>query len=148
MAKSLGATVAGTASAENRDFVLSLGASQHINYKKEKFEEMLHDFDFVLDTIGGDYIDRSLKILKPGGTIVCIPSGSSENIVEKAARSGMKGLRFMVHSNGAEMKEIAGLLESGEVRPYILKEYAFSEIQDAHLQIETGATRGKIVVIP
>jgi len=147
MARSLGASTTGTASFENKDFVLSLGASQFVNYKKEKFEDSLNGFDFVLDTIGGDYIDRSLKVLKPGGTIVCIPSGSAENIVEKASESGMKGLKFLVHSNGADMKEIAGLMERGEVKTFILKEFALSEIQDAHLQIETGNTKGKVVVV-
>jgi NADPH:quinone reductase-like Zn-dependent oxidoreductase len=101
----------------------------------------------VLDTIGGDYTDRSLKVLKRGGTIVCIPSGASEGIDEKAAKSGMKGLRFMVQSNGADMKEIAGMLEKRQIKTLISKEFTLEEIQAAHLQIETGKTRGKIVVV-
>jgi NADPH:quinone reductase-like Zn-dependent oxidoreductase len=59
----------------------------------------------------------------------------------------MKGLKFLVHSNGADMKEIAGLMERGEVKTFILKEFALSEIQEAHLQIETGNTKGKVVVV-
>jgi NADPH:quinone reductase-like Zn-dependent oxidoreductase len=142
----LGLYVAGTSSGKNRDFVLNLGASQHVDYEKERFEEVLHDFDFVLDTIGGEYIDRSLKVLKPGGTIICIPSGASDHLEEKAANAGMKGLRFLVKSNGADLKEVADLLEKGMIRSFVSKVFPFDEIRAAHLQIETGRTKGKIVV--
>jgi NADPH:quinone reductase-like Zn-dependent oxidoreductase len=80
-AKHLGAYVIGTSSAANRDFVLSLGADEHIDYRNQAFEEVLDQIDFVLDSIGGDYIDRSLKVMNDGGTIVCIPSGSNETVV-------------------------------------------------------------------
>ncbi|HLP74118.1 MAG TPA: NADP-dependent oxidoreductase, partial [Bacteroidales bacterium] len=75
MCRYLGAHVTGTASAKNREFILSLGASAHIDYENEAFETMIHDVDFVLDCIGGSYIDRSMKVLRRGGTIVTIPSG-------------------------------------------------------------------------
>ena len=146
MAKHLGYYVAGTSSGMNREFVLSLGASQHVDYQKERFEDILHDFDFVLDTIGGDYVDRSLKVLKPGGTIICIPSGASGNFTEKAEKARMKGLPFHVRSDGKNMKEIAGLLEKGVVRSFVSKVFSADEIQAAHLQIETGKTKGKIAV--
>ena len=63
----LGAHVIGTSSAENKDFVLSLGADEHVDYKKQPLEEAIHEADFVLDTIGGDNIDASLAIAKKGG---------------------------------------------------------------------------------
>lgn len=146
MAKHLGLYVACTSSGKNKDFVLSLGASLHIDYEKEKFEDVLHDFDFVLDTIGGDYIDRSIKVLKPGGTIICIPSAAAEKLGEKASNAGMTGLHFMVQSDGKNMKEIAGLLEKGLIRSFVSKVFLPDEIQAAHLQIETGKTKGKIVI--
>jgi NADPH:quinone reductase-like Zn-dependent oxidoreductase len=146
MSAYLGAEVTGTASSENRDFVLGLGASFHVDYEKQKFEEVLSDMDFVLDTIGGDYIDRSLKVLKPGGTIICIPSSASENIVDKAAARGMKGSRFLVISDGTGMREIAGLLKEGKIKSFISGKFSFEEFQSAHMQIETAKTRGKIVV--
>ena len=147
MSKHLGACVIGTSSAGNKEFVLNLGASEHIDYEKRHFEDIVKDVDFVLDTIGGDYIDRSLKVLKPGGIIISIPSGASEPVKEKASAKGFIGDTFMVHSDGRNMKEIAGLLEKGIVKSYISKIFTFEEIQVAHVQIESGKTRGKIVVI-
>src|SRR5512133_3487306 len=64
MCKYFGADVTGTASAKNREFILSLGATGHIDYENESFETMIHDIDFVLDAIGGSYIDRSMKVLR------------------------------------------------------------------------------------
>lgn len=146
MAKHLGAYVVGTASGSNRDFILSLGASEHIDYEKQRFEDVLHDMDFVLDAIGGDYTDRSFKVLKPGGTIISIPSGASENITEKARAKGLYGYPFGVKSSGINMKEISDLLQKGEIRSFLSKIFPFDEMQSAHLQIETGKTKGKIVV--
>jgi NADPH:quinone reductase-like Zn-dependent oxidoreductase len=142
-----GAYIAGTASAKNRDFILSLGASVHIDYENEKFEDLLEGFDFVLDTIGWNYIDRSLKVLRPGGSIISIPTSAAGGIEEKAREYGMKGSTFLVRSDGSDEKEIAGLLKSGMVKPYISAIYSFNEIKSAHLQIETGRTKGKIVVL-
>lgn len=146
MAKYLGADVAGTASAANREFVLSLGASVHVDYENVPFETVTGDMDFVLDTIGGSYIDRSLKVLRKGGTIVCIPSAASEGLEEKAAAAGLTGSRFLVQSDGKNMHEIASLLGQGIIRSHISSIFPFDQVQAAHLQIETGKTRGKIVL--
>jgi NADPH:quinone reductase-like Zn-dependent oxidoreductase len=146
MAKHLGAYVIGTSSGENKKFVLDMGASEHIDYKKQIFENEVKDVDFVFDSMGGDYIDRSLKVLKPGGIIISIPSGASESVKEKAGAKGMTGDTFRVQSDGKNMKEIADFLEKGIVRSHVSKVFAFDEIQAAHLQIESGKTKGKIVV--
>jgi NADPH:quinone reductase-like Zn-dependent oxidoreductase len=146
MAKHLGAYVIGTSSGENKKFVMELGASEHIDYQKQIFENEVKDVDFVFDSIGGDYIDRSLKVLKPGGIIISIPSGASESVKEKASAKGMTGDTFRVQSDGKNMKEIAELLEKGRVRSHVSRVFAFDEIQLAHLQIESGKTKGKIVV--
>jgi NADPH:quinone reductase-like Zn-dependent oxidoreductase len=146
MAKHLGASVIGTSSAENRAFVLNLGASEHINYKEQLFENIAKDVDLVLDTIGGEYIDRSLKVLKPGGTIISIPSGASEAVKEKAGAAGAIGDTFRVRSDGRNMAEIAGMLEKKIIRSHISKIFAFGDIRAAHQHIETGKTKGKIVV--
>lgn len=148
MSKYLGAYVIGTASALNKEFVISLGASEHIDYKEQPFEDVVKNIDFVLDSMGGDYIDRSLKVLKPGGTIISIPSGASESVKDKAAAKGMKGETFRVQSDGRNMKEISDLLRDGIVKSYISKTFKLEEIQSAHEQIETGKTKGKIVVVP
>jgi NADPH:quinone reductase-like Zn-dependent oxidoreductase len=147
MAKYLGAWVAGTASGKNKEFILELGADEHIDYENQKFEEKLHNLDFVLDTIGGENSDRSFSTLRSGGTIICIPSGTSPDIKEKAMERGLNGDHFRVQSNGKDMMEISSLLEKGVVKSFLSGIFSFDEIQDAHLRIETGRTKGKIVVI-
>lgn len=146
IAKYLGAWVAGTSSARNRDFILSLGADEHIDYTTDALEQKARDIDMVLDTIGGDNIDRSLQVMKPGGTIISIPSGLNAEVEAKAAAKGVKGAVFLVTSNGVDMKSIAGLLEQGHIRSVIAQSFPLEEIAVAHTQVETGRTTGKVVV--
>jgi NADPH:quinone reductase-like Zn-dependent oxidoreductase len=147
IAKSLRAYIIGSSSEANRDFVLNLGANEHMNYKVPDWEKSFGPVDFVLEAIGGDNIDRSLKLLKPGGTIVSLPSGLSENVGDKAKVQGKNGVFFTVSSNGDDMQKIAGMLASGALRSHISKTFPFSQIKEAHIQIESGKTRGKLVVL-
>jgi len=146
IAKNLGAYVIGTSSAANKDFVLALGADEHIDYKAQRFEDVVSNVDFVFDSIGGDNIDRSLKVIKKGGSIISIPSGLNEAVIEKAKALGINGYQFMVMSNGKDMESIAGQLENGELKSHVSKTFPFSSMAEAHLQIETGRTVGKIIV--
>jgi NADPH:quinone reductase-like Zn-dependent oxidoreductase len=146
IAKNLGAYVIGTSSAENRDFVLGLGTDEHVDYKTQRFEDVVKDIDFVFDTMGGDNIDRSLKVIKPGGGIVSLPSGLNAEVAEKAKELGINGYRFMVSSNGKDMETIAGQLERDELKSHVSKTFPFDKMREAHLQIESGRTVGKIVV--
>ncbi|WP_315057006.1 NADP-dependent oxidoreductase [Chryseobacterium indoltheticum] len=146
IAKYLGASVTGTSSAKNREFVLSLGADHHIDYKNYDWENSQEKFDFVLDTIGGENIDHSVKVLKKGGTIISIPSGLNDDVEEKAASVKGKGFKMLVQSNGNDMQQLAELLEKGFVKPHIYKTYHFNEMSDAHEELEKGRTVGKIVV--
>jgi len=146
MAKHIGAYVIGTSSVENKDFVLSLGADQHIDYKAQKFEDVVKDADFVLDTIGGENMDRSLETIKEGGILITIPSGMAESITEKAKAKGINGFFFLVSSNGEDMRSVAELLSTGIVKAHVSQTFPFEEMGKAHLQVETGKTKGKVVV--
>ena len=146
IAKYLGASVTGTSSAKNREFVLSLGADHHIDYKNYDWENSEEKFDFILDTIGGENIDHSVKVLKKGGTIISIPSGLNEDVEEKAVSVKGKGFKMMVQSDGNDMQKLAELLEKGFLKPHIYKTYHFNEMSDAHEELEKGRTVGKIVV--
>lgn len=146
IAKYFGASVTGTSSDKNREFVLSLGADQHIDYKNYNWENSKEKFDFILDTIGGENIDHSVKVLKKGGTIISIPSGLNEDVEEKAAFVDAKGFPMLVQSNGNDMKKLAELLEKGIIKPHIYKTYHFDEMSIAHEELEKGRTVGKIVV--
>lgn len=147
MAKHLGAFVIGTSSGANRDFVLSLGADEHIDYKMQNFEELLSDLDFVLEAIGHENFQKSVSVLKEGGTIVNLPSGITDEDKQAAHDKNLKACFYMsVHSSGEDMRTIAALLEQNIIKPHIDKDYDFPNIRDAHVQIETGRTRGKVVV--
>ena len=146
MARHLGTSVAATSSPANKRFLIELGTIRHIDYTVELFENILQNIDFVLDPVGGEYIDRSLAVLKAGGTIISINSGASADVKEKAAARGMNGLNFRVNSNSEDMNEIAGMLEKGIIRSVVSEVYSLNEVRKAHLQIESGRTRGKIVI--
>ncbi|NLR68927.1 NADP-dependent oxidoreductase [Chitinophaga varians] len=146
LAKEAGAYVIGTASAANRDFVLGLGADEHFDYKSGAFEDHYHDLDLVLDAMGGEYIDRSLKVLRPQGTIISLPSGLRETVEEKATAQGKKGYFITVASSGKDMRRLADLLECGRLKSHVSAVFNFEDMAKAHQQIESNSTRGKVVV--
>jgi NADPH:quinone reductase-like Zn-dependent oxidoreductase len=147
IARHTGAYVIGTASAANKEFVLGLGANEFIDYTSQQLEAAVRNIDFVLDPIGGDNIDRSLAVMKKGGTIVSIQGGKNESVGEKAKVKGILGLTMMVQSSGEDMQHIAQMLEEGVLRSEVSKVFPFADMAAAHLQVETGKTRGKTVVV-
>ena len=147
IAKHLGAYVVTTSSAKNRDFVLSLGADEHINYREQAFEEVASNIDFVLDGIGGEVVLKSLKIMNGGGTIISLPVNQfSEEVLNEAKERNVTVSFEMVQSNGEDMNTLKSLLENGTLVPHVFKTFTFSEMAQAHTEIETGRTVGKIVV--
>jgi len=147
IAKNIGATVVTTSSAKNRDFCMSLGADEHIDYREQKFEEVLSDIDFVLDGMGGEVLENSLKVVKSGGTLVSLPTHTFPDDLQAVADKAGVALEFvLVHSSGEDMNTLAGMLEAGTLKPHVSATFPFEKLQDAHLQIESGRTVGKIVV--
>ncbi|NNK58107.1 MAG: NADP-dependent oxidoreductase [Desulfofustis sp.] len=147
IAKQLGATVITTSSAKNRDFVLSLGADQHIDYREQKFEEVLADIDFVLDGMGGSVLENSLKVVRDGGTIVSLPTHQFSEELKAAADPRNIKLEFvLVTSNGDDMNTLKEYLESGVVKAHVSMTFPFAQMAKAHKQLESGRTVGKAVV--
>lgn len=147
IAKHFGAYVIGTSSAKNREFVLQNGADKHIDYTTENFQDILSDVDFVLDTIGGDTILKSLDITKEGGTIVTIATSNISNEeLEKAKSKGVNLSFSLVQSSGDDMLQIAQLMEKGILKSHVSKTFSFDEMGEAHLHLEKGRTVGKIAV--
>lgn len=147
IAKHFGAYVIGTSSAKNREFVLQNGIDKHIDYTTENFQDIVSDVDFVLDTIGGDTILKSLDITKEGGTIVTIATSNiSDEELEKAKSKGVNLSFSLVQSSGDDMLQIAQLMEKGILKSHISKTFSFDEMREAHLHLEKGRTVGKIVV--
>ena len=148
LAKYFGAYVIGTASAANRDFIMQLGADEFIDYTSEKFEDKVNDADVVLECIpGNDHLMRSVKTAKKGGKVISVkssPEGETEDLIKEKE---IFFQRILVRSNGEDMKQIAELLKERKINSHISHRYNFKELPKAHLQIETGKTRGKIVVV-
>jgi len=147
IAKYFGAYVIGTASSRNKEFVLDLGADEFIDYTSEKFEKKINDADVVLDSIPGDHVLRSIEAAKEGGRVISIKGSLSEEAEEKAKTKDIYLQRILVESNGNDMKHIADLMEKGAIQSHVSKKYKFEELPEAHKQIETGRTRGKVVVM-
>ena len=146
IAKHLGAYTIGTSSAGNREFVLALGADEQVDYKSQRLEDAVKDADFVLDSIGDATIESSVAVTKKGGTVIFLPSGISEEKLKKLNSSEVNCYRILVESNGDNMRKLAVLLKKGIIQSHVSQVFSFENIQEAHLQIETGKTKGKIVV--
>lgn len=147
IAKHFGAYVVGTGSSAKKDFVLDLGADEFIDYTTEKFEDRVNDADVILDSIPGDHLLRSIDAVKTGGRVISIKGSFEGEIEDKANKKAVFTRRMMVNSNGDDMKQIASLLKEGHLRSHISKQYSFNEMPQAHQQIESGKTQGRIVVV-
>ena len=146
LAKEMGAYVIGTSSASNREFVLSLGADEHFDYHGGDLADAVHDIDFVFDSLGQDNIINSLAVIKNGGQVISIVTQFIDDLKAKLAAKNVIGKFLLVQSSGEDMKYLATLLENGKLKSHISKSFAFDQMADAHDQIETGRTVGKIVV--
>lgn len=146
IAKHLGAYVIGTASASNAGFLKELGVDEPIDYKSVDFESAVQEVDLVLDAIGGENIIRSMGVLKKGGRLITIAGHMDDEKEKQAQAKGIHAARYVVHSSGEDMQQLASLLQSGTLKPHISQEYRFEELPEAHQQIETGKTRGKVIV--
>ena len=146
IAKHIGAYVIGTSSAANKDFIMALGADEHIDYHRQNLAERITDVDFVLESTGKQNILDSLDLIKPGGQLISILAQITEEAKEKAAKNSIAIDWTAVYSSGADMEQLANLLRSGAIRSHISNEFAFGEMAAAHRAIESGRTIGKIVV--
>jgi NADPH:quinone reductase-like Zn-dependent oxidoreductase len=159
--------VATTASAANFDLLKGLGADVLIDYKKEDFETRLHDYDVVLHSQDSKTLDKSLRVLKPGGTLISIsgppdPAFAEEIGVPWFVKSIMRVLSFgarrkakrlnvtfsflFMRANGDQLSEITPLIDQGVIRPVMDKVFPFDKTQDALDFVEKGRAKGKVVV--
>ncbi|NUF85021.1 NADP-dependent oxidoreductase [Acinetobacter seifertii] len=167
LAKHLGATVATTTSGKNFGWVRELGADIVIDYKKTDFENEIKDFDLVLDTQGGKILEKSLNVLKPGGRVISISGPPDKAFAEainanwflkfivpllswsirnKAKKRGITYSFLFMKPNGHQLSQITELVETLKIKPVVDTEYAFSQIKEALQYVNTGRTKGKVVV--
>jgi len=142
-AKWKGAKVIGTASASNASFLRELGADRVIDYRTTQFEEVVREVDVVLDPIGGDTQDRSWQVLKKGGILVATLGISSP---EAARQPGVRGEGVGVHSDTAQLTQIADLIDAGDLKPAVTTVLPLAEAAKAHELSQNGHVRGKIVL--
>lgn len=167
LAKHLGAHVATTASAANADFVRELGADVVIDYRTQDFEQELSDYDFVLDSLGGENLEKSLRVLRPGGKVVSINgapdpafakaaglnpvirlviAGISRKVRAQAKRLGVTYEFLFMRADGAQLQQIADLVQAGAIRPVVGATFPFDQTPQALASIGTSRVRGKTVI--
>jgi NADPH:quinone reductase-like Zn-dependent oxidoreductase len=168
LAKHLGAQVATTASSSKIELVRTLGADVVIDYKKQAFETTLHDYDVVLDTVGGETLEKSLRVLKPGGIVVSVagppdPAFAKELGANPIVRLAMAALSFRLRqrarrhhvrysflfmkASGDQLRELASLVDAGAIRPVVDRVFDFESTREALAYVEEGRARaGKVVV--
>jgi len=143
IAKARGAHVIATASTANQDLLKQLGADVAIDYTKQKFEEIEHDVDLVLDPVGRDTLARSYGVVKKGGMVITIVSRCDETELKKHE---IRGASLSSHPNAAELTEITKLIEAGKIKPVVSQVLPLTDAARADAQAATHHTRGKIVL--
>lgn len=167
LAKHLGAHVGTTTSTANIELVRRLGADEVVDYKKDKFESQLHDYDAVLGTVRGDAIERSIDILKPGSSVVSLVGPldaafararrlnfllafifglMSRKIMRLARKRGVTYSFLFVRPDGGQLSEIGELLEKEAIRPVVDKVFPFEQAREALSYLALGRSRGKVVI--
>lgn len=144
LARWAGAYVIGTASAPNSVFLQALGANETIDYTTTRFEDMVHDVDLVFDLVGGDTLQRSWRVIKPGGTLVSIVSPRPSS--EEAKAHGVRLVWFIVEPNRDQLILIGKLIDKGLIRSVVETVFPLSQARQAYEQASKGHTRGKIVL--
>ncbi|MEV7436370.1 NADP-dependent oxidoreductase [Streptomyces griseoviridis] len=147
IAKARGAYVIGTASAGKHDFLREIGVDEAVDYRETDVTEAVKDVDVVLDPLGGDTGLRSLRVLRPGGTLVSIIPVGSDALYEEAERLGVRAVRMLVDASRSGMRAIAELVEAGELRPAVAGTFPLADAAEAHRTGETGRTAGKLVLL-
>lgn len=166
-AKALGAEVATTTSSKNSQFVQQLGADHIIDYHKEKFENILSNYDVVLDSVDGEPVTRGLEILKPGGHLLSVVGPPDAKFAKAAGLNllfqwvcGLLGWNInrlskkigahytfvFVKPNGIQLEKIKDLIENEKIKPVIDRVFPMDQVREALSYVSLGRTKGKVVL--
>lgn len=167
LAKHLGATVATTTGTTNTRWVKELGADIVIDYKTQKFDDVVSGYDVVLDSQGGGTLARSLRVLKPGGIAIGIAGPPDPAFARQlgrvvpllpvmallsfktrraARRLGVRYSFLFMRASGEQLGEIAKLADAGVLRPVVDRTYPFEQTPNALAYVEAGRSKGKVVI--
>jgi NADPH:quinone reductase-like Zn-dependent oxidoreductase len=167
LAKHLGATVATTASAKNAELVRSLGADVVVDHTREDFAAVLSGYDVVLDSRGGENLERSLTVLRPDGRAIGVTGPPDPGFAEQLGAAKLIGLVMgllsrkvrrqarklgvsysflFMRADGAQLRELGSLYDAGRLRPVIGREFPFDQTPEALAHVEQGRANGKVVI--
>ena len=167
LAKHVGAIVATTTSTTNVEWVKRLGADVVIDYKKDDFETMLRDYDAVLDTQGGETLEKSLRVLRPGGKLISISGPPDPDFAKEIGATWIIGLAMRLLSyrirssakrhhvsysflfmrpSADQLRKIGSLIEAGVIRPVVDRVFPFESTKEALAYVEKGHAKGKVVI--
>lgn len=134
-----------TCSEENLDYLAVLGAHA-INYQFSPVSERLTDVDVLIDLVGGDAALDALKCLKDGARVVTVPTISKDLICEKADMLGFKASGMLVEPDLEKLDTMLYMIGVGLLKVEVQQVYSYKEVAEAHKQVETGHTRGKVIL--
>ncbi len=168
MAKHFGAKVATTASPRGEALVRRLGADVVVDYTRERFEDVLHDYDAVFDLLGGDDLARSFSVVKRGGMVVSVAGMPEPTTARRdlgrgdalaalfwvasfgtrrtAAKYGVRYRYLFMHPSGTDLEAIAALIDAKQIAVIIDKKFPFAKAKEALAYLESGRAKGKVIV--
>lgn len=146
LARRAGARVLACASPRNHAFLLELGADRVLDYHGNQLESLAGQPDLVLDLVGGDSGLQALALVKAGGRLVTVPTLTAAAIEAKGASLGVQVVRMLVHADQGPLARLVAACERGELKVEISRIFPLSQGAEAHQAIETGHTRGKLVL--
>jgi NADPH:quinone reductase-like Zn-dependent oxidoreductase len=143
LARWSGAYVTATASLRDLELVRSLGAQETIPYYPARFEKIIHRLDVVLDTVGGETLERSWGVIKKGGVLVSVAEPPSQ---DQAGLSQVQGVYFVVHPDQAQLTRIGELIKLGRIKPVMDSSFPLDQVRQAYEHARSGHPRGKVVL--
>lgn len=143
IAKHIGAEVATTCSKEDTEFVRDLGADKAIDYKTQRFEDILSNLDAVYDTVGGETYERSFKVLKKGGRIVSMLESPRDDLVNQY---GVEAMFQFTQVTNERLIRLAALVESGAIKTHIAKVYPLEDAATALRDLKEHSPKGKMAI--
>ncbi|RZJ32270.1 MAG: NADP-dependent oxidoreductase, partial [Chryseobacterium sp.] len=167
LAKHLGAFVATTTSEKNFELVKDLGANVVIDYKTQDFENILKDYDLVLNSQDQKTLEKSIRILKPSGKVISISGPPDVDFSKKLGLNFfLKAVMFLlnfqtkklakkqktdysflfIEANGNQLNEISKLIEYGIIKPTVDKIFPFEQTNDALNYVDSGRSKGKVII--
>jgi NADPH:quinone reductase-like Zn-dependent oxidoreductase len=144
-----GAHVTVTGSTGNADWLRDLGAAVVVDHATQRFEDVAGDMDVVIDLVGNTDDDtgtRSLQVLRPAGLLIEVPTGGWPGFAEAATAAGVRATSYKVIPDGGVLATISRLLDSGAVQVYVDRVFDLGEAAAAHVELERGHARGKLVL--